>query len=90
MRELVVFQVYVLLMHLNFGLLDKRAPLDIHDLSPTINLLEQMEAVNVNPLDRLPPTDRVIPTEIDPGTHTVRESYTKHCSKDFTNGIIQR
>ena len=74
-RELVVFQVYVLLMHLYFGLLDTRTPLEIYDPSLTIDLIQQhnAEEENTNPLDRLPPTGKVIPTEIDPRTHTVRE-----------------
>jgi hypothetical protein len=73
-KELVVFQVYLLMMHLYFGLLDAKKPLDIYDPSLTIILTETSNAMNdANPLDRLQPTSQVPTIELDPRTHSVRE-----------------
>jgi len=71
-KELVVFQVYVLMMHVYFGLLDSRTPLDIYDPSPC-NALEGNEINESNPLDKLLPTGKVVPEELHPETTTVRD-----------------
>jgi hypothetical protein len=73
-RELVVFQVYLLMMHLYFGVLDTRTPLDLYDPSLTNTLQPNSitEPTN-NPLDRLPRTGEVLPKDMDARTHRVRE-----------------
>ncbi len=75
----------MLLMHLYFGLLDTRTPLEIYDPSLTIDLVQQhnAEEENTNPLDRLPPTGKVIHTEIDPRTHMVREKLHEALFQQF-------
>jgi hypothetical protein len=59
-------------MHVYFGLLDSRTPLDIYDPSPC-NALEGNEINESNPLDKLLPTRKVVPEELHPETTTVRD-----------------
>jgi len=68
-----VFQVYLLLMHLYFGQLNPMSPLDIYDPSLTIDLTSPNEVEIVNPLDRLVPNSKVVPSELDQRTQRVRE-----------------
>jgi hypothetical protein len=71
-KELVVFQVYMLMMHVYLGLLDSRTPLDIYDPSPC-NALEVNVINESNPLDKLLPTGKVVPEELLPETTSVRD-----------------
>jgi hypothetical protein len=68
-----VFQVYLLLMHLYFGQLNPMSPLDIYDPSLTIDLTSPNEVEIINPLDRLVPNSKVVPSELDQRTQRVRE-----------------
>jgi len=72
-KELVVFQVYLLLMHLYFGQLNPMSPLDIYDPSLTLDLGKLNEVEIGNPLDRLVPNSKVAPDELDRRTQGVRE-----------------
>ena len=75
-RELVVFQVYLLLMNLYFGVLDTRTPLDLYDPSLTVDLRSNNTSTveqNKNPLDALAPTGQALPMDIDARVHRVRE-----------------
>ena len=68
-----MFQVYLLLMHLYFGQLNPMSPLDIYDPSLTIDLTSPNEVEIINPLDRLVPNSKVVPSELDQRTQRVRE-----------------
>jgi hypothetical protein len=73
-RELVVFQVYMLMMHFYFGVLDTRTPLDLYNPSLTITLKQYPPTEPTrNPLDRLQRTGEVLPKDMDPRTHQVRD-----------------
>jgi hypothetical protein len=74
-RELAVFQVYLLLMNLYFGVLDTRTPLDLYDPSLTKDLVCNTGTVqqNKNPLDAVTPTGQAQPMDIDARTHRVRQ-----------------
>jgi hypothetical protein len=64
----------MLMMHLYFGVLDTRTPLDLYDPSLTITLKQNPPTETTrNPLDRLPRTGQVLPKDMDPRTHRVRE-----------------
>jgi hypothetical protein len=71
-KEFVVFQVYLLLMHLYFSHLNPLTPLKIYDPSLTLELGPR-NGDSGNPLDRLAPSSRVPPNELDPRTTKVRE-----------------
>ncbi len=60
-------------MHLYFGQLNPMSPLDIYDPSLTIDLTSPNEVEIVNPLDRLVPNSKVVPSELDQRTQRVRE-----------------
>jgi hypothetical protein len=62
------------MMHLYFGVLDTRTPLDLYDpsLTNTIQPKSITEPTN-NPLNRLPRTGEVLPKDMDARTHRVRE-----------------
>jgi len=72
-KELVVFQVYLLLMHLYFGQLNPLNSLEIYDASLTIDLNGERVMDEGNHLDRLVPTAKLAPNELDPRTRRVRE-----------------
>jgi hypothetical protein len=73
-KELVVFQVYLLMMHFYLGLLDTKKPVDIYDPPLTIFLKGTSNSMNdANPLDRLQPTSQVPMIELDHSTHSFRE-----------------
>ena len=72
-KELVVFQVYLLLMHLYFGQLNPLNSLEIYDASLTTDLNGERVMDEGNPLDRLVPTAKLAPNELDPRTRRVRE-----------------
>ncbi len=56
-RELAVFQVYLLLINLYFGVLNTRTPLDLYDPSLTKDSVGTVQQ-NKNPLDATTPTGR--------------------------------
>ncbi len=71
-----MFQVYLLLMNLYFGVLDTRTPLDLYDPSLTIDLRSNNTSTveqNKNPLDALAPTGQALPMDIDARVHRVIE-----------------
>jgi hypothetical protein len=55
-KELVFFQVYLLLLHLHFGQLNPMNPLGIYDPSLPIDLMGKEAPDDGNPLDRLVPS----------------------------------
>jgi len=73
-KQLVVFQVYLLMMQLYFGLLNKHNAMDLYDPSQT-HLLQETTTPEVtsNPLDKLQPTSTVPSKDLDERTITVRE-----------------
>jgi hypothetical protein len=71
-KELVVFQVYLLLMHLYFGQLNPLNALEIYDPSVPIELIGHTDTEVANPLDRLILTTTVMPNELDPRAQRVR------------------
>ncbi len=71
-KEVVVFQVYMLLMHLYFGLLDETVPLKLYDPSRTLSNCWDMSS-HVNPLDNLNPTSVVPVEELDERSTSVRK-----------------
>ncbi len=72
-KELVVFQVHLLLMHLYFGQLNPLSALEIFDPSLSMDLTSRKDSDPVNPLDRLTPNTTVLPSELDPRAQRVRE-----------------
>jgi len=72
-KEFVVFQVYLLIMHLYFGQLNPMSAMEIYDSSLTLDLTSPNEVEIVNPLDRLVPNSKVVPSELDERTQGVRE-----------------
>jgi len=73
-KELVVFHVYLLMMHLYFGQLNPMTSLDIYDPSLALDLgVNNDSPYSTNPLDKLKPNCRVAPGELDPRTTRVRE-----------------
>jgi len=67
-KEFVVFQVYLLIMHLYFGQLNPISAMEIYDSSLTLDLTSPNEVEIVNPLDRLVPSSKVVPSELDERT----------------------
>ncbi len=65
-KQLVVFQVYLLMMQLYFGLLNKHNAMDLYDPSQT-HLLQETTTPEVtsNPLDKLQPTSTVPSKDLD-------------------------
>jgi hypothetical protein len=72
-KELVVFQVHLLLMHLYLGQLHPMSALDVYDPSLPVDLTSASDVEVVNPLDKLSPTGKVPPSELDQRTQGVRE-----------------
>ncbi len=72
-KELVVFQVHLLLMHLYFGQLNPMSALDVYDPSLPVDLTSASDEEVGNPLDKLSPTGKVPPNELDQRTQGVRE-----------------
>jgi len=66
-KELLVFHVYLLMMHLYFGQLNPMTSLDICDPSLALELgVNNDSPYSTNPLDKLKPSCRVAPGELDP------------------------
>jgi len=76
-KELVVFQVYLLMMQLYFGVINKTNALDLYDPSLTITLqsgtTNTNPTTNQNPLDHLQPTSTAAQRDLDECTPIVRE-----------------
>jgi Fe-S-cluster formation regulator IscX/YfhJ len=70
-KELVVFQVYMHLMHLYFGMLNPQNALDLYDPSLTFQLKNEPSLAAHNQSDRLQPTSQLPTKGIDPGTQNV-------------------
>jgi hypothetical protein len=94
-KELVVFQVYMQMMHLYFGLLDQRNSLVLYDPALTITLQEKGVHVtdNGNTADRLQPTSQLLPKDIDPrtqaGREKLKEAMYKRYYKQYHMPIVQ-
>jgi hypothetical protein len=68
-KEVVVFQVYILLMAALFGVLNEKHPLAIYEPSTATVLGESNdEPLHANPLDNLKPTYINSTTELDQRT----------------------
>jgi hypothetical protein len=63
----------LLLMHLYFGQLNPMSALDVYDPSLPVDLTSASDVELVNPLDKLSPTGKVSPSELDQRTQGVRE-----------------
>jgi hypothetical protein len=79
-KELILFQVYILMMHVYFGVLDHKAPLNIiydPELTVPFAFLTSNATAAGNPLDSLKPT-RVVPANaLDPqSTHIHKLLYS--------------
>lgn len=72
-KEVVVFQVYMLLMHMYFGVLDESTPLQLYDPALTSQNYYQCQPVpaDVNPLDKLKPTGVLPANALDPRSSNV-------------------
>jgi hypothetical protein len=70
-KELATFQVYVLLMHVYFGVLDKNTKRPIYDPSLTFQQQQTNNHHELNPLDHLQPTSVTEPNLLDPRTFEV-------------------
>ncbi len=67
------FQVHMLLMHANFGVLDEKTELASFDPSLTIGECLTSTQAQINPLDHLEPTGVSPANSLDPGTFHVRK-----------------
>jgi hypothetical protein len=72
-KELATFQVYMLLMHVYFGVLDEKTKLPLYDPSLTFNQRQINNEQQQNPLDRLQPTSVTEANLLDPRTVQVRK-----------------
>jgi hypothetical protein len=70
-KELATIQVYMLLMHIYFGVLDENTKLPINDPSLTLQQQQSNNHHELNPLDRLQPTSVTEPNLLDPRTFKV-------------------
>jgi hypothetical protein len=91
-KEVVVFQVYMLLMHLYFGVLDDSTQLQLYN--PSLHLTKYFQRLplpaDVNPLDKLKPIG-VLPANNapDPQSSNVRKLSKPPCLTDFINVTTQ-
>jgi hypothetical protein len=91
-KEVAVFQVYMLLMHIYFGVLDETNLLKLYDPTCTIsNFWDRPDmTTHANPLDKLTPTS-VLPVEqLDPRSNNVRKMLKEAMNQRFYWGYHPR
>jgi hypothetical protein len=85
-KEVIVFEVYILLMEAFFGVLNEKHPLAIYDPSTaTVWVESNEEPIHVNPLDNLKPTYIKPTAELDQRTTKVRRMLRMAILKRFYN-----